>query len=290
MRPNVLPSILAPALLAGIILLAGCASETQHRDRVLLVTTTSVEGSGLLDAVAGAYEDSQDRYRLATTAVGSGAALEIGRRGDADILITHDPSGEARFEAAGYAAELGPLMWNEYLIVGPADDPAGIADVNDLAVAFDRIAGASALFISRGDDSGTHRMEQELWARAGRPDLAGDTMESEARGRWYVDAGAGMAEALRMAEQRQAYVLTDSGTFGHLAATLDLALLARGDPLAINRYQYTVPERSMNPDGARDFLQWLRGPGRAVISDFGVARFGEPLFNIVLDSAGTGTT
>lgn len=256
---------------------------------MLLVTTTSVEGSGLLETITTAYEESQDRYRLATTAVGSGATLEIGRRGDADVLITHDPAGEEQFRSEGHAAEQAPLMWNEYLIAGPEDDPAGVRGIDDLAVAFDRIAAADALFISRGDDSGTHRKEQELWARAGRPELAGSSNGPPPRG-WYVEAGAGMAEALRMAEQRRAYVLTDSGTFGHLAGTLDLTRLARGDPTAVNRYQYTLPTEPINPEGARDFLAWLLGPGQSVIRDFGVARFGEPLFNLVPAAANGGST
>lgn len=276
MRPNLPTTVL---ITSCALLAAACGPGTGSRERVLLVTTTSVEGSGLLEALSAAYEESQDTYRLATTAVGSGAALEIGRRGDSDVLITHDPTGEARFQEAGHAADQGPLMWNEYLIAGPAEDAAGIRGADDLARAFDRIASAGAAFISRGDDSGTHRKEQELWERAGHPDLAGAT-NGVRPGPWYIEAGAGMAEALRMAEQRRAYVLTDSGTFGHLAGTLDLTRLARGDPTAVNRYQYTLPARPINPDGARDFLSWLLGPGLTVISDFGVARFGEPLFHL----------
>lgn len=271
------------------LLASACGIGNDGRERVLLVTTTSVEGSGLLDAIAVAYEESQDRFRLATTAVGSGAALEIGRRGDADVLITHDPTGEARFAAEGHAADQGPLMWNEYLIAGPAGDPAGIRGADDLALAFDRIAAARAPFISRGDDSGTHRKEQELWGRAGHTALA-STSTRAGTPTWYVESGTGMAEALRMAEQRRAYVLTDSGTFGHLAGTLDLARLAHGDPTAVNRYQYTLPAHPVNPDGARDFLSWLLGPGLTVISDFGVARFGEPLFHLVPDVADGGST
>jgi tungstate transport system substrate-binding protein len=266
-------------LLAGALPAFGCERDRDERERVLLVTTTSVEGSGLLDALTSAYHASQTRYRLATTAVGSGAALEMGRRGDADVLITHDPTGEARFMDAGHGVEQGPLMWNEYVVAGPSEDPAGIRGMTELAGALDRVARSEALFISRGDDSGTHRKEQELWVRAGRP--GGNAPRGDRSARWHVQAGTGMAEALRMAEQRRAYILTDTGTFGHLAATLDLEELARGEPVEINRYQYTLPERLGNDDGARDFVAWLRGPGRVVIADFGVARFGKPLFTPV---------
>lgn len=260
------------SILALVALVTGaCSTGSADRDRVLLVTTTTVEGSGLLDALAGAYNASQDRYRLLTTALGSGAALEMGRRGDADVLITHDPAGEARFIAEGHGTEQARLMVNEYILAGPPSDPAGVEGLTDLVVAMERLAGAGALFVSRGDDSGTHRKELELWNRTGEP-------AHRTRGSWYMEAGSGMAEALRLADQRSAYILTDSGTLRHLAEGLELELLARGVPPEVNAYQYTLPSRPMNEEGARNFLAWLRGPGQAVIAGHGTARFGEPLF------------
>lgn len=257
-------------LLILLGLLPAC-TPSDNGERVLLVTTTTVEGSGLLDALAVSYHAHQDRYRLATTAVGTGAALEIGRRGDGDILITHDPSGEARFMAAGHGVEQGPVMHSEFIIAGPPGDPAGVRGVTELGLGLARIEDAGARFISRGDDSGTHRKELELWRRAGHPGAPSGAG-------WYVEAGSGMAESLRIADQRRAYLLTDRSTFRHLAALLELESLARGTPAEANPYQYTIPVDAPHPDGARDFVRWLLGPGRALIGDYGVARFDEPLF------------
>ncbi len=261
---------LALLLALATLVLFGCARAANDTERVLLVTTTTVEDSGLLDVLTRAYHASQDRFRLVTTAVGSGAALETGRRGDADVLLTHDPTGEAAFMAAGHGAEQGPVMHNEFVIAGPPGDPAGIAGSTDEAQALERIAAAGALFVSRGDDSGTHRRELELWRRAG-------VVDSLRRARWYVEAGLGMAEALRMADQRGAYVLTDSGTLLHLSEGLDLEPLARGEPPEVNAYQYTLPAGPPG-EGARDFVDWLTGPGQEVISQYGADRFGAPLF------------
>ena len=258
-------------LLALMALLPACGPSADARERVVLVTTTTVEGSGLLEVLVEAYHQSQDRYRLSTSAVGSGAALELGRRGDADVLLTHDPTGEAAFLAAGHGSEQGPVMHNEFVLAGPSADPAHVAGLTDLATAFDRIAETDATFVSRADDSGTHRKELELWRRASR-EADGERTSS------YVESGSGMTETLRIASQRGGYVLTDIGTFRHMAPDLDLQLLVRNQPPEPNRYQYTLPADPARPQGARDFIDWLRGPGQRVLADYGTARFGEPLF------------
>lgn len=259
------------SLLISVLLVAGaCTPSDGERERVVLVTTTTVEGSGLLDVLVEAYHASQDRYRISPASAGSGAALEIGRRGDADLLITHDPDGEARFMAEGHGVAQGPLMRNEYIVAGPPADPAGVRGMADLAAALDRIAASGATFISRADDSGTHRKELELWDRAGR---SGNDRPTS-----HVKTGSGMAETLRVADQRSGYVLTDLGTFRHLAGRLALEALVQAVPPEPNPYQYTVPTRLRRPAGARDFLDWLTGPGQRVIGDYGAARFGAPLF------------
>lgn len=251
--------------------LSGCGGADAGRERVLLVTTTSVEASGLLDALLQAYHASQDRYRLAPTAVGSGAALEMGRRGDADLLLTHDPRGEARFIAEGHAAGHGPLMMNRFLIAGPPTDPAGIAGATDPVEALRRVADRGAPFVSRGDDSGTHARELDLWREAG---LA----PRESRSGWYVEAGTGMGETLQMASQLGAYTLADRGTFLHLRRALRLEPLLQEGAGLENQYSWILPRQPVNPEGARDLLAWLRGPAQAVIADYGTASFGEPLF------------
>ena len=251
--------------------LVACGGPGGDRERVLLVTTTSVEASGLLDELLEAYHAYQESYRLAPTAVGSGAALEMGRRGDADLLLTHDPEGEAHFIAEGHAAGHGPLMMNRFLIAGPPEDPAGVAGADDPVAGMRRIVEAGAGFVSRGDDSGTHARELALWREAG-------IAPRGTRPGWYVEAGTGMGETLQMASQLAAYTLTDRGTFLHLRASLRLEpLLERGDGLD-NHYTWILPRDPENPDGARDLLAWLRGPGQAVIAGYGAEAFGEPLF------------
>lgn len=264
------------ALAAAAVLLVGCRGDQQASDRpspkrVLLVTTTTVEASGLLEELVSAFHAAQDRYRLSVTAVGSGAALEIGRRGDADLLVTHDPIGEAAFAAEGYAAEQGRLMRNEFVVVGPADDPAGIRGMTDLAAALDRIASTESPFVSRGDESGTHRREHQLWARVARAPW-------EREPDWYIEAGSGMDEALRIADQRAAYTLSGRSTYINLRGGLRLELLARGNPPELNAYQWTLPVAPRDPEGARALRNWLVGPGQDVIARYGIDRFGEALF------------
>lgn len=260
---------LLPILLLGPWL-AGCGAGGPERERVLLVTTTTVESSGLLDTLLTAYHASQDRFQVSATAVGSGAALELGRRGDADVLLTHDPIGEQRFMDAGLGSQRGLVMTNQFIIAGPPDDPADVRGATALATALAAIDSTGSLFVSRGDDSGTHRKELELWDRTGRDPPAWSGA--------YVVAGSGMGETLRIADQRQAYVLTDLGTFRHLSAGLRLEPLVLGSPPEPNPYHYILPRDPLHPEGAHDLVRWLVGPGQAVIADYGAARFGQPLF------------
>ena len=275
-------SISARLALAALLAfgMAGCGADRDtdrgtDRDappeRLLLVTTTTVEASGLLEELVSAFHTARDDYRLSVTAVGSGAALELGRRGDADLLVTHDPIGEAAFMEEGHGAEQGPFMKNEFVVVGPAEDPAGIRGTADLAVAFDRIATAGARFVSRGDASGTHRRERQLWSRVGRAPW-------DSRPDWYIESGSGMAETLRIADQRDAYALSGHSTFLHLRDGLRLESLARGNPPEVNAYQWTLPASTPHPEGARALRDWLVGPGQDVVARYGVEEFGQPLF------------
>jgi tungstate transport system substrate-binding protein len=261
-------SVLLPALLVAT---GACGDVDAEQERILLVTTHSVEDSGLLAELTGAFHAAHPEFRLLTTAVGSGAALEIGRRGDADVLLTHDPVGEAAFLAAGHGTEHAAVMENAFLLVGPEDDPSGVGQAPDVVSAFRRIARTGSRFLSRGDDSGTHRKEQELWRRAGLEPWSD-------RPGWYVEAGLGMAETLQTGTQLDAYLLTDEATYRQLASGLRLTPLSGPHPLLRNPYSCILPERQTNPEGARILFAWLLGPGQEVIGRYGVDRFGESLF------------
>lgn len=253
----------------GAVLLTSCGGG----DEVLVAMGTTVQDSGLLDALEPAFEE-RTGYELTAIAVGTGQALEMGRRGDADALFTHDPDAEAAFVAAGYGVNRRLVMHNDFVIVGPPQDPAGVAGAGDAGAAFAAIAEARAAFISRGDDSGTHRLERELWPEAG-VDPAGEP--------WYEEAGQGMASTLQVASQRGAYALTDRGTFLSQRANVDLVVLFEGDPRFLNVYhvmQVNPAQHSdVNADGARAFVDFMvSDEAQAIIRAFGVEEFGRALF------------
>jgi tungstate transport system substrate-binding protein len=239
---------------------------------MLLATTTSPEDSGLLPQLLAAWQAEGGAPPIHALIVGSGEALTLGRRGDADVLLVHAPEAEAAFMAGGHGVTRQPVMRNGYLIVGPAADPAGVATSTDAAGALARIAGVSASFISRGDDSGTHQRERGLWAAAGlRP--------WDQRGGWYIEAGQGMGETLRMAGELGAYTLTDAATYEVWRGQTGLVVHIRGGAELENPYSVIVPARSRKVAAARAFAEWLSGgPAQQLIADFGVERFGAPLF------------
>lgn len=268
-----------PALIALLLTgSAACADSSEARERILLVTTTTVEDSGLLDALVASYGAAQDRYQLVTTAMASGAALEIGRRGDATVLVTHDPAGEAALLEAGHAIEQGPVMENDFVVAGPPADPARVAAAADAVAAFRLIGRSGSPFVSRGDESGTHRKERALWAAAG----AAPWNDRPAR---YIEAGSGMAQTLQLASGREAYVLTDAPTLLHLDARLSLVPLVEDGERLRNPYTYTIPSRSPDTAAARDIVAWITGPGQDVIAAYGTDRSGEPWFRPTADPA-----
>jgi tungstate transport system substrate-binding protein len=215
----------------------------------------------------------QTGVEVKAVAVGTGQALELGRRGDADVLLVHDPAGEQRFMDEGFGAERQPVMWNAFVVVGPPTDPAGVKGKEAAAEAFSQIARRKAPFISRGDESGTHVREKAVWRQAG----------IEPRGAWYVRAGCGMGQALRMASEKRAYALTDRATFLALRKDLDLAVLSEGDQLLVNQYSTILVNPEKHPhvrrEAARKFADFLLSrQAQKLITDFGKDRFGEPLF------------
>jgi len=256
-----------------LLLTVGLAATSCHRAerpaRIILATTTSVEDTGLLQELVPAFEQMFPQYRVQYTAVGSGQALELGRRGDADALIVHSPDDETTFMADGFGIDRRKVMYNEFVLLGPATDPAGVRGVAGIVEAFRRIAAAEAPFISRGDQSGTHRREQSVWKTAG----------IEPAGAWYAEAGVGMGEALGVASERQAYILTDIATYLYMRGGLDLTLLTRGDPLLVNQYSVIRCSKAANPAGAAAFADWLVSDrAQSIIRDFGRDPVGEPLY------------
>ncbi len=268
------------ALLSLLILLTfafvGCAGlepEADEAQKLMLATTTSTENSGLLAYLLPFFEEEYNAA-VEVIAVGTGQALEIGQKGDADVLMVHARSLEDAFIEAGHGVRREDLMYNDFVIVGPPDDPAGIEGMENAAGAFAQIAEAEATFISRGDDSGTHTKEKAIWAEAG-VDPTGDR---------YVSAGQGMGAVLTIAEEQQAYTLSDRATY--LARTLEgteLEILVEGDPILFNPYGVIAVDPDKNPDInaelADQFIDWLISvPAQEKIGQFGKEEFGMPLF------------
>ncbi len=252
----------------------GETSMPKDKKDIILATTTSTQDSGLLDVLVPLFE-KQTGYTVKVIAVGTGAALRMGERGDADVLLVHAPPAEEAFMEAGHGIEREYVMYNDFVIVGPAEDPAQVRGMTDAVAALKRIAGAKALWISRGDDSGTHKKEKALWKEAG----------ITPGGEWYQESGQGMGATLRIASEKGAYTLTDRGTYLNLRDTLSLDILVEGDPRLYNVYHVIVVNPDKHPDinveGARAFADFMTSPQvQDIIREYGVDKFGEPLFHV----------
>lgn len=236
---------------------------------VILASTTSTEDSGLFSELVPAFQDAYPQYRLDVVAVGTGQALEIGRAKDADVLLVHAKADEEQFVADGYGVERRDVMYNDFVIVGSESDPAGIAGSDDAAAALTAIAEGGYTFISRGDDSGTHKKELSLWEAAG----------IEPAGEWYLSIGQGMGDTLNMASESEAYTIADRGTYLSMKDRIELAVAVEGDEALFNPYGVIVVTDASNPEGAQAFADWIVSPaGQDVIREFGVDTYGEPLF------------
>ena len=240
---------------------------------LILSTTTSTQDSGLLDALLPLFEQ-QSGYRVKTIAVGSGAAIALGQRGEADVVLAHAPENEKQFVDSGAGIDRQLIMYNDFILVGPTDAASSARDKPDVLEALRAVAAGKATFISRGDNSGTHQLEQRLWK------AAGITPQQQS---WYVESGSGMGQTLQIADQRQAYTLSDRATY--LAARQRLALVVafEGDPLLVNIYHAIAvnAERfaQVNGEGARALIQFLLAPQtQQLIGEFGRETFGEALF------------
>jgi tungstate transport system substrate-binding protein len=258
-------------------------SLTVQQHEVLLATTTSTRDAGLLDSLLPVFE-RRTGYRVKVVAVGSGQALEMGRRGDADVVLSHAPEAERILADSGYFVRRRLVMHNDFLIVGPPGDPAGLRGMNDAVAALKRVAAKRALFVSRADRSGTHQLELGLWRRASPPSPPGPLSHSGEGGRgWYVESGQGMAATLQMADQKRAYTITDRATYLAWRDKIQLVPVVEGDSLLYNVYHVmevnprTAPRG--NAAGARALADFfVSAEAQAIIREFGKARFGQSLF------------
>jgi tungstate transport system substrate-binding protein len=259
--------------ICALALCAGCGAQSGERT-LLLVTTTSVRDSGLLAALLPVFEE-RTGVRAKVVAVGSGAALRMGRDGSAEVLLTHAPEGEAELVASGAATSRTPFMENYFVIAGPGVDPARVREASSPAEAFKRIANAPARFLSRSDDSGTHRREVSLMLEAG--------IDPEAGWPGLARSGAGMGQTLQIAGERHAYVLSDLGTFLAFQEHIGLEVLSKPAPGLRNVYSVVLlnPEK-LKPgrmESAALFKEFLIDPQvQILISEFGRERFGRSLF------------
>lgn len=234
----------------------------------MLATTTSTQDSGLLDKLLPAFDEASDCV-VKTVAVGSGQAMKLGERGDADALLVHSPAAEEAFMAAGHGSSREPVMYNDYVVVGPPGDPAKLSGVKDAAAAVKRIADAKAAFASRADESGTHAKELALWRSAG----------VQPGGSWYLRTGQGMGATLTIANQKQAYTLADRGTFLATKGLQAKVLVEDSADLRNDYHVIVVDHEGVNVGCATQFSQWIREKrAQEVIAGFGVDTYGEPLF------------
>ena len=241
---------------------------------IILATTTSTQDSGLLDVLVPMFEE-QTGYVVQTVAVGTGEALKMGEEGNADVLLVHAPSSEVALMDAGFGKDRMLVMHNDYIIVGPAADPAAIKGLGPKD-AFLAIYNAGANFVSRGDDSGTHKKEVSFWTKAEKDPR---TEKPE----WFIETGQGMGASLTVASEKGAYILTDRATYLANKDNLELEILLEGNNAFLNVYHVITvnPEKwpAVNYDGAITFAKFITDPAtQAVIAEFGVEKFGQPLF------------
>ncbi len=271
--------LLLVALMA--VVLVGCESETAEsasepgatevtQSEIILASTTSTQDSGLFDVLIPAFGEAYPEYVAKVVAVGTGEALTMGENKDADVLLVHAKSSEEEFVAGGFGIERKDVMYNDFVIVGPEGDPSGTGDATTASEALMAITENGGVFYSRGDNSGTNKKELSLWAAAGVESPEGD---------WYLATGQGMGDTLKIASEKQSYTMTDRATFLNLKDALDIDVTYEGSDDLFNQYGVIVITDATNMDGAQAFSDWITSAeGQAVIVDYGIDTFGEPLF------------
>ncbi|MEI7672940.1 MAG: substrate-binding domain-containing protein [Deltaproteobacteria bacterium] len=264
-------ALVAAVFLIGIALPACAAGPAQKN--LILATTTSTQDSGLLDILNPLFEQKTG-YFVKTISVGSGQALAMGEKGEADVLLVHSPDAEKKLMAEGFGVDRLLVMHNDYIVLGPAADPAGIKGAKTTPEAFKKIAAAGALFLSRGDNSGTHSKEKGIWKAAGINPVGQ---------KWYQETGLGMGQTLNVANEKNGYLLADRGTYLALKKTMSLNILKEGDPILLNIYHVIKVNPAkwpkVNVAGAKAFSDFmLSGETQGIIKTFGVAKYGGALF------------
>lgn len=277
--PTAAPATEAPVATEAPATVAPTESPTEApaapaNPNIILATTTSTQDSGLLDVLVPMFEE-QTGYVVQTVAVGTGEALKMGEEGNADVLLVHAPSSEVTFMDGGFGKDRMLVMHNDYILVGPAEDPAAIKGLGPKD-AFLAIYNAGVNFVSRGDDSGTHKKEVSFWTKAEKDPRT----EKPA---WFIETGQGMGASLTVASEKQAYILTDRATYLANKDNLQLEILLEGNNALLNVYHVITvnPEKwtAVNYDGAMAFAKFITDPAtQSVIAEFGVEKFGQPLF------------
>jgi tungstate transport system substrate-binding protein len=237
--------------------------------RLILASTTSTQDSGLFDALIPAFEAANPAYKVEVIAVGTGEALTMGRNKDADVLLVHAKADEETFVAEGYGTERRDVCYNDFVFVGPEADPADLGGAADLDAAMAAIATGAAPYVSRGDDSGTHKKEKKLFEAAG----------VQPAGEWLLTSGQGMGETLKIASEKQGYTLSDRATYLSMRDALDLVVVREGDDGLLNQYGVIPVTDARNIEGAVAFMEWVTSAeGQDVIGSYGVETYGTALF------------
>jgi tungstate transport system substrate-binding protein len=260
------------ATLATLAILAGGSAALAASKSVILATTTSTQDSGLLDVLVPQFE-KQSGFQVKTISVGSGQAMKMGEKGEADVLLVHSPDAEKKFMADGFGVSRRLVMHNDFIIVGPAGDPAKVKGAT-AADAMKRIAKAGTIFVSRGDNSGTHAKEKGLWK--------GAAVNPEGQ-KWYQQTGLGMGQTLNVAAEKKGYTITDRATYLSLKKGLGLEILVEGDSKLLNIYHVielnTTKWPKVNAQGGKAFADFMvANKTQETIGHFGVDKFGAPLF------------
>jgi tungstate transport system substrate-binding protein len=270
---KVLITLMIAALLAWGTSNVFAAKAAPKQKNVILATTTSTQDSGLLDVLIPIFE-KKTGYFVKTIAVGSGQAMAMGQKGEADVLLVHSPDAEKKFIADGFGINRRLVMHNDFIIVGPAEDSAKIKTAKSAAEAMKLIAQANALFVSRGDNSGTHAKEKTLWKKA--EIIPGGQ-------KWYQETGLGMGQTLNVVAEKKGYTLADRGTYLSMKKNLGLDILTEGDAALLNIYHVIEVNSAKwpkaNAQGAKAFADFMVSKKtQDVIKTFGVDKFGSPLF------------